>query len=45
MYDEIPAEIRGWWRILETSQWGNKKLDILGPALRATATSGEGAGE
>ncbi len=30
---EIPQEYRGWWRIVETSQWVNKYLDDLGPAL------------
>lgn len=23
----------GWWRIIETSQWGNEYLDTIGPAL------------
>ena len=30
---EIPSEYRGWWRIVDTSQWVNDGLDILGPAL------------
>lgn len=30
---EIPPEYRGWWRIVETSQWDDGDLDILGPAL------------
>jgi len=30
---EIPPEYRGWWRILETSQWVNDDIDICGPAL------------
>ena len=30
---DIPEEIRGWWRIVETSQWVDDGLDILGPAL------------
>ena len=30
---EIPDEIRGWWRIVETSQWVDDGLDDLGPAL------------
>ncbi len=30
---EIPADYRGWWRIVETSQWVNDGLDILGVAL------------
>jgi hypothetical protein len=33
MYEPIPSEYRGWWRIIETSQWVNDGLDILGPAL------------
>lgn len=30
---EIPEPLRGWWRIVETSQWVHDGLDILGPAL------------
>ena len=30
---EIPREYRGWWRIIETSQWDNDDIDIIGPAL------------
>ncbi len=30
---EIPREYRGWWRIVETSQWDDVDLNILGPAL------------
>lgn len=29
----IPSEYRGWWRIIDTSQWVNDGLDILGPAV------------
>lgn len=29
----IPPEYRGWWRIVETSTWGNDRLDDLGTAL------------
>lgn len=29
----ISSEIEGWWRIIETSQWSHKYLDMLGPAL------------
>ena len=29
---EIPPEIKGWWRIVDTSQWGNR-LDVGGTAL------------
>jgi hypothetical protein len=32
-HGDIPDEYRGWWRIIETSQWGNEDLDIVGPAL------------
>jgi hypothetical protein len=30
---EIPHEYRGWWRIIETSQWGSDDIDICGTAL------------
>ena len=30
---EITHEYYGWWRIIETSQWGNDDIDIIGPAL------------
>jgi hypothetical protein len=30
---EIPSEYRGWWRIIDTSQWVSDRLDILGPAV------------
>ena len=30
---EIPQEYYGWWRIIETSQWDDDNIDILGPAL------------
>ncbi|MBM4320520.1 MAG: hypothetical protein FJ125_11310 [Deltaproteobacteria bacterium] len=33
MYEEIPPEYWGWWRIIDTSQWTNESLDLLGPAL------------
>lgn len=29
----IPAEYRGWWRIVDTATWVNDGLDDLGPAL------------
>jgi len=32
-YDGIPPEYYGWWRILETSQWGINDIDIIGTAL------------
>jgi len=31
--DSIPAELRGWWRIVETDLWAHEGLDVLGPAL------------
>ena len=34
MDDEyIPPEYYGWWRIVETSQWVDDNLDMLGRAL------------
>ena len=33
MHEPLPSEYRGWWRIVDTSQWVNDGLDILGPAL------------
>jgi len=30
---EIPEEYYGWWRIIETSQWDNGDIDIIGAAL------------
>jgi len=29
----IPADYRGWWRIIDTGTWVNDYLDDLGPAL------------
>ena len=29
----IPSEYYGWWRIIETSQWDNKYLDIVGTPM------------
>lgn len=31
--NELHADLHGWWRIVETSQWVNDGLDGLGPAL------------
>jgi hypothetical protein len=31
--EELPSEYSGWWRIIETSQWGNAGIDVLGKAL------------
>ena len=33
MPEPVPSEYRDWWQIVETSQWANDGLDILGPAL------------
>jgi len=30
---EIPEEYYGWWRIVETSQWDNDDIDIIGTAM------------
>ena len=30
---EIPSECLGWWRIIDTSQWADDSLDMLGPAV------------
>lgn len=38
---DIPAEYEGWWRITETSQWGAKHLDDLGPALTSITGSND----
>jgi hypothetical protein len=37
----IPAELAGWWRIVETGTWGSEDLDILGPALLSLTGSGD----
>jgi len=29
----IPEEYYGWWRIVETSQWDNDDIDIIGTAM------------
>jgi hypothetical protein len=34
----IPSEYRGWWRIVETSQWVDDGLDDLGTALLSIGT-------
>ncbi len=30
---DIPDEYYGWWRIIETSQWDDDHIDIVGTAL------------
>ncbi len=38
---EIPSEYRGWWRIIDTSQWVNDGLDDLGPAVLSLTGYGD----
>lgn len=30
---DIPEDYYGWWRIVETSQWSNDYIDMIGTAL------------
>lgn len=30
---DIPSNYYGWWRIVETSQWANDDIDIIGTAI------------
>jgi len=39
--NELHADIYGWWRITETSQWVNRGLDALGPALISITGRGD----
>ena len=39
--NELHAELHGWWRIVETSQWVNDGLDGLGPALISITGCGD----
>ena len=41
MTSSIPAEYRGWWRIVETGTWVNDGLDILGPAVLSLTGHGD----
>ncbi len=41
MLQDILPEYFGWWRIIETSQWADDDLDILGPALLSLTGDGE----
>ena len=41
MHESIPSRYRGWWRIVDTEQWVNDGLDILGPALISLTGSGD----
>jgi hypothetical protein len=38
---EIPSEYRGWWRITDTSTWGRRDIDIIGPALLSLTGDGD----
>jgi hypothetical protein len=38
-HDSTPPEYAGWWRIIETSAWTAKHLDLLGPALISLGTA------
>ncbi len=39
--EEVRAELFGWWRITETSQWVNDGLDLLGPAVISITGHGD----
>jgi hypothetical protein len=39
--NELHADLHGWWRIVETSQWVNDGLDDLGPALISITGHGD----
>jgi hypothetical protein len=39
--NELQADLCGWWRILETSQWVNEGLDDLGPAMLSITGYGD----
>jgi len=39
--DGIPGEYRGWWRIVETSQWVSDDIDISGTALLSLTGSAD----
>jgi len=41
MTSSIPAEYRGWWRIVDTGTWVNDGLDILGPAVLSLTGHGD----
>jgi len=38
---EIPYEYEGWWRIVETSQWDDSSLDMLGEAVLSITGYGD----
>lgn len=31
--EELHPDLHGWWRITETSRWGDESLDRIGPAM------------
>jgi hypothetical protein len=37
----LHPDLCGWWRILETSQWVNKGLDAIGPAMLSITGRGD----
>ena len=39
--NELHADLYGWWRITEASQWVNDGLDDLGPALISITGHGD----
>ena len=40
-HSEIPYEYEGWWRIVETSQWDDSSLNILGEAVISITGNGD----
>ena len=38
---DIPAEYRGWWRIVHTGTWVDDGLDLIGPALLSLTGYGD----
>lgn len=38
---ELHPDLRGWWRITETSQWVSDHLDGLGPAMISITGRGD----
>jgi hypothetical protein len=39
--NKIPTEYYGWWRIVETSQWVNDLLDMIGVAVLSITGSND----
>jgi hypothetical protein len=39
--ESLPAGIAGWWRIVDTGAWGDRKIDVLGPALLSLTGEGD----